>query len=149
MLENLNEGQSRENIGADNESNSEDVQYINFFTNRSNENFNFIDGMNQTYNDESDPDSDDERFRAMILSVQNETTNFVDPYSNLRKVIGDDEEISLNLTVRKSDLLSMGLNFGLAYNLPHSGLADCYKMINTILQTKIVPETRYQVDVIF
>lgn len=82
--------------------------------------------------------------------MENENYNNInDPYQNLKDYIGDDEEIPVNITIRKSDILKFVLKICLVYGINQSGMADLFYMTNCVLQTDIFPDTRYKVDKIF
>ena len=70
-------------------------------------------------------------------------------FSRLKSVIENDDIINLQISISKTDILLACLRYCRVYSTCQSGMVDLFKMINSILQTKILPETRYLADQLF
>lgn len=76
-------------------------------------------------------------------------TDGEEPFARLKSILHSDENVTLTVTINKAEVMLAGLKLGFKNNLCQTGMADLFKFVNAILQTKLLPETRYLVDKIF
>ena len=117
--------------------------------------------MSSQSSDDSESSSDEHNFSDFSNNLDdrvfrewadmNETDDSDDDtgFSRLTSVIENDDIINLQISISKTDILLACLRYCRVYSTCQSVMADLFKMINSILQTKILPETRYLADQLF
>ncbi|XP_058810626.1 uncharacterized protein LOC131675607 isoform X1 [Phymastichus coffea] len=101
--------------------------------------------------DYTDTDEDEEDYEDYHLYNQEEQES-VNQFEKLTDFLTKDESnetIDSHLVVNVTEIIIAVIVFSKTYSLPHSGVADLFKMINSFLDKPALPETRYKIDKLF
>lgn len=81
--------------------------------------------------------------------LNDENFEYESSFKKLHKIIADNENIEAEVFIKKFELLLAGLKYSRKYSLNQTAMADLFKMLNCVIESKSLPDSRHKLDQVF